>query len=460
MRGILIIIPCFLIQLVSAQVVQFDKLKHDFGNLESYDLRYVDFILKNTGTKKEWILSVKKPSEVVYISSGQMMDPDSSAILRFHVDPKSKGRFSYEVEVFTSDRADAVKLKISGNLLDIDQSSANSMTACPDFNARPGGSDPNSFKLKVITVDADTRETLSNSDVTMIHNGRESWRERTDQKGEIKEEGTIGFSYFYAEHSGYLPAELGAYINFNRNTVVLKLTKKAEPDPIPVPVDTSIVVEIIPEPREEIIPEEIVLENPPGLTDLDKDNFDPEYFDPINVVFVLDISSSMRQADKMELMKYSLIQLTSMLRPMDRITLVTYSSTAEVFMSSLSGADKSEIFAKVEELKAHGFTAGGTGIKLGYKQASKSFLNDGVNQVVIITDGAFNRNSDDYMKSVKKYAKKGIQFSVVGVKNKDVDKDKMIEAAEKGKGFYVPIQNLQDAQENLRQAVRMLTYKF
>src|SRR5690606_28450515 len=187
-----------------------------------------------------------------------------------------------------------------------------------------------------------------------------------------KEEGTIGFSYFYAEHSGYLPAELGAYINFNRNTVVLKLTKKAEPDPTPVPVDTSIVVEIIPEPREEIIPEEIVLENPPGLTDLDKDNFDPEYFDPINVVFVLDISSSMRQADKMELMKYSLIQLTSMLRPMDRITLVTYSSTAEVFMSSLSGADKSEIFAKVEELKAHGFTAGGTGIKLGYKQASKS----------------------------------------------------------------------------------------
>ena len=162
----------------------------------------------------------------------------------------------------------------------------------------------------------------------------------------------------------------------------------------------------------------------------------------------------------MELMKYSLIQLTSMLRPMDRITLVTYSSTAEVFMSSMTGADKAEIVAKVEELKAHGFTAGGTGIKLGYKQASKSFLNDGVNQVVIITDGAFNRNSDDYMKSVKKYAKKGIQFSVVGVKNKDVDKDKMIEAAEKGKGFYVPIQNLQDTQKNLRQAVRMLTYKF
>jgi hypothetical protein len=70
-----------------AQTLTFDKVKHDFGNLESYDLRYVDFKLKNTGAKKEWILSVKKPQELIYLSSKQFIDKDSTGILRFQVNP-------------------------------------------------------------------------------------------------------------------------------------------------------------------------------------------------------------------------------------------------------------------------------------------------------------------------------------------------------------------------------------
>lgn len=460
MRGLLIIFLLFVSAQVNAQVVEFDKTKHDFGNLESYDLRYVDFVLTNKGQKKEWILSVKKPSEVIYIANGQGIDPGGNVILRFQVDPKFKGKFNYEVEVYTSDRAEPVKLKISGNLLELNQNDGSSLTACPDFNTQPGGSDPTSFKLKVVTIDEDTREVLSNSTVSLIQNGRESWTRKTDKNGEIQDKATIGFSYFYAEHEGYLPSELGSYINFNRNTVVIKLKKLPESTPVPEEVDTAVIVVITPEPEPTPEPEIIGEEVPPTLTDLDENNFDPSYFDPVNVVFVLDISSSMKQADKMELMKYSLVQLTEMLRPNDKITLVTYSSTAEVFMTTMSGAQKQDIFTKVEELHAHGFTAGGTGIKLGFKQAKKAYISDGANNVVIITDGAFNRDSDDYMRSVKKYAKRGIRFSVVGIKNKEVDKKKMVEAAEKGKGFYIPIMNLEDAQKNLKQAVRMLSFKY
>jgi len=459
MRGILTILILFFVGLVQAQVVEFDKTRHDFGNLESYDLRYVDFVLTNKGTKKEWILSVKKPAEVIYIANGQGIEPGGAVVLRFQVDPKFKGKFSYEVEVYTSDRAEPVKLKITGNLLEVNQNDASSLTACPDFNTQPGGADPTSFKLKVITIDEESRDVLANSTVEMIQNGRESWTRKTDKDGEIQDKAVIGFSYFYAEHDGYFPAELGSYINFNRNTVVIKLKKAPEPVIVPE-VDTTVVVEIIPEPEVTPEPEIIGEEVPPALTDLGQDNFDPSYFDPVNVVFVLDISSSMKQADKMELMKYSLIQLTEMLRPNDKITLVTYSSTAEVFMTTMYGSEKQDIYTKVEELNAHGFTAGGTGIKLGFKQAKKAFIPEGANNVVVITDGAFNRDSDDYMKSVKKYAKRGIRFSVVGIKNKEVDKKKMVEAAEKGKGFYIPIMNLEDAKNNLKQAVRMLSFKY
>ena len=89
--------------------IEFDKVKHDFGELESYSIRYVDIRLINKGEKQEWLLSVKKPFDVVYINSNQFIEKDSSIIVRLQVNPKTKGRFSYDVEIFTSDRDEAVR---------------------------------------------------------------------------------------------------------------------------------------------------------------------------------------------------------------------------------------------------------------------------------------------------------------------------------------------------------------
>lgn len=447
--------------------VTFDKTKHDFGDLEAYDFRFVDILLTNEGEKQEWILSVKKPNEVVYINSGSIIEKDSTVILRLQVNPPGKGRFNYSVDVFTSDRNEPVKIKLTGNLKNTDQNDVSSFTSCPNFNERPGGKDPNAFNLTIVTIDKETRETLSKSTVSLIQNGQDVWTDQTDRNGKIKKEATLGLSYFYATHEGYFPEELGAYINFKRNYFVLELERKPEeivPDPVPVP-DTTILAE---NPPEIIIEIEdhietdtttLVAEVPPSFEDLDDDDFTSQNFNPINVVFVLDISSSMKDADKMELMKYSLFQLTDMLRPQDKMGIVTYSTSTNVLLEPTSGADKAEIKEKVEALKASGFTAGGKGIKLGYKQASRAKIEGGVNHVIIITDGAFNRDSDDYKRYVRKYARKGIHLSVVGIKNKERDKEAMEYAAELGKGHYVPIFGLGDAQRNLKHEIRVLTYK-
>lgn len=458
----------FFYAFTAAGQVEFDKLKYDFGDLEAYSARYVDFVLTNKGSKQEWILSVKKPYEVIYINSNQIIEKDSSVILRLAVNPTAKGRFMYEVEVFTSDRAEAVNLKITGNLRELPQDGSGAFTACPNFNDRPGGGNPNGFDLTVVTIDKASREELALSTVSMIQNGLEKWTKRTDKKGKIKEDATLGLSYFYATHEGYHPAELGAYINFQRNYIVLELEKDPEPLIVPEIVDT-LIVEIVPEPIPTIeiqieehieVTTTIIAEAPPTFTDLDKDDFSEEFFKPVNIVFVLDISSSMKQVDKMELMKYSLNRLVDMLRPQDKIGLVTYSDYADVLLPPTTGADKNDIKEKVENLKAFGYTSGGTGIKLGFKQANKSLIQDGTNHVIIITDGAFNRNSDDYKKYVKKYAKKGINFSVVGIKNKPNDEEEMRAAAELGKGHYVPIHGLAEARENLRQEIRLLSFKY
>jgi len=451
--------------------VTFDKTKYDFGDLEAYSNRFVDIILKNNGDKQHWLLSVKKPMDVVYITSKQIMEKDSSIIVRLQVNPKEKGRFSYDVQIFTSDKGEATIVKLTGNLQEVDQNTTSAFTSCPDFSERPGGKNPNAFDLTVVTIDKNTREELSKSTVTMLQNGQEIWTKKTDVKGKIKAESTLGLSYFYADHEGYKPEELGAYVNFKRNYIVLELEKDPSycmPVPTPVIVDTNLIVETTPEiiieieeKLEELEPTvdtSYLAELPPAFTDLDKDNFEDKYFEPVNVVFVLDVSGSMKDADKIELMKYSLAQLTEMLRPQDKIGIVTYSTNSRVLLAPTSGDHKDDIKSEIASLEALGYTAGGEGIKLGFKEADKAYIENGTNHVIIITDGAFNRNSTDYEKYIKKYAKKNIHMSVVGIKNKPVDEEKMRQAAELGGGHYVPIFKLADAQQNLKQEIRRLSF--
>ncbi|NVK64718.1 MAG: VWA domain-containing protein [Flavobacteriales bacterium] len=472
----LILFAVLLCSFFSIGQVTFSTTKHDFGDLEPYSPRYVDLKLTNVGQKQEWLLTVKKTAEVSYIVSKQIMEVDSSIIIRLHVNPNRKGRFNYTVEVFTSDRAEAVKVKLTGNLSELPQDGANMLTQCPSFSDRPGGRNPNQFDLTVVTIDKETKEPLSKSSVTLIQNGEPIWVKATDKKGKIVKDATLGLSYFYATHDGYFPAELGAYVNFKRNYVVVELEKDNTVLPPDPPIDIAVVdppeEEVIIEIEEEeevethleeelVIPDDtpIVAEAPPAFNELDPEDFSETHFNPINVVFVLDVSSSMSGADKMELMKYSLYQLTDMLRPQDKIGIVTYSSKTRVLLKTTTGDNKEEIKAIVKKLRPGGYTAGGAGIKSGYKLVNRAKIDGGVNHVIVITDGAFNRSSDDYKKYVRKYKRKGINLSVVGIKNKEKDEVEMKDAAKLGGGNYIPIFKLIDAQHNLKQEIRALTFK-
>jgi len=471
MRG-LIVFFFLMIQFGMFSQMEFSATKHDFGDLENYDNRFVDITITNKTPKQGYVLSVRKPKEVVYIQNHALVEKDSTITLRFQVNPREKGRFSYEIEIYTSDKQDATILKLSGNLKNLAQESGNSLTACPDFNSHPAGRKTNQFDMTVITIDKETREELSASSVTMIQNGRAIWADKTDKKGTIKKDATIGLSYFYAKHEGYLTAEKGAFVSNDRNRVLIELEKDPKYSP-PVPQPEPEIVVEIPEPVIEIEPEpetSLITEleqeettpmesTPVALTELDRENFDEEFFKPINVVFVLDISSSMNQSEKMELMKYSLNQLSNMLRVQDNVSIVTYATDTRVLLPTTKGDQKTAMQQEVDALKASGMTAGGEGIKLGFKQADKGYLPDGVNHVIVITDGAFNRNSDDYKKYVKKYQKKGINMSIVGIKNQEKDEQAMRDAAKIGGGSYIPIFKLVDAQHNLKQAIRALCFR-
>lgn len=425
--------------IVSHTQIDFNKTKHDFGELLSYSIRHYDFQLKNNGNKKEWILKVEKNDNVKYIRSKEFINPDSTVTLRLYVSPKTTGKFNYSILVYTSDRNDPIKLTLTGNNKELENNSTSIFNDCPTFDEIKPGKNQNTFDLKVITIDKETRTELQNTQVTMYQQGFEKWTETTDKNGLIKQDATLGLSYFSADHQGYLHTEKGAYVNFKRNVVVIELERSKDPinsftdsivSPAPTPSDYDLV------------------------TDFQTGNYAP-----VNIVFVLDVSSSMRHADKMELMQYALTQLAGDLRDFDQIGIVTYSSDARVILPSTKCINKGEIFEQVEQLKAGGYTAGGDGIKLGFKTAIKGFIPDGVNQIVVITDGAFNRGDDDYKKYIKKYSKKGVSMSVVGIKTNGDQARKMKEVADLGLGEFVSISNINDAKLALLIAIMKISKK-
>lgn len=465
MRILLILFLTFFSLQLKSQLV-FSTTKHDFGDVTGLTERFVDLILTNKGSKKEYILSVKKPSNVVYLVNGQFLDPDSSLMIRLQVNPTIKGKFNYEVQIYTSDKDEATTIKLVGNLTNTVEK-INPFQACPDFNSSPSKKQNTSdFELTVITIDKNTKELIQNTSVNILQNGYPLWNKLTDNKGEIHQKTPLGFSYFYANHPLYEPTEIGGYVNFQRNYVVIEMVKKEviavnNPSPIQLKLEeneSSNELEIALN-NEILAATDSVFKSNTPFSQLDKNDFNSEQFKPINVTFILDVSASMRVGEKMELMKYSLLQLTEMLRPQDKVTIVTYASETRVLLPTISGEEKDKIKTLIKDLKAGGMTAGGAGIKMGYKQTLRSYIENGTNQIIIITDGDFNRNSGDYKKYIKKYKKKGINMSVVGVLNSEKEKEAMQEVAELGGGRYVPIFKLSDAKENLKQEIRFICFK-
>ena len=269
----------------------------------------------------------------------------------------------------------------------------------------------------------------------------------------------MGFSYFFATHPAYNKTEIGAYINFQRNEIVIELEKNPFiENTLPTADPKDDISEVSPE---EGLRQELIADASKSDTSdfSQQQNFSEQNYKPINVIFVLDVSSSMNQGDKIELMKYTLLQLVDMLRSCDNMGIVTYSDNARVLLPPTTGADKTNIKAEVSNLKASGLTAGGTGIKMGYKEAMKNISSESLNIVIVVTDGAFNKDSEDYKKQLKKYKKKGVSMSVIGIKLKDSDLLKMLEVTQLSGGNVIPINNLIDAQINLEQEIKNKAFK-
>lgn len=136
-----------------------------------------------------------------------------------------------------------------------------------------------------------------------------------------------------------------------------------------------------------------------------------------NLVFLIDVSGSMNQANKLPLVQRSLTQLVRQLGENDRVSIVVYAGAAGLVLSPTQGNEQAKIIAAIENLRAGGSTNGGQGIQLSYQLAQENFLKGGTNRVILCSDGDFNvgvTSPGDLVRMAKEKADLGIYLSVLG----------------------------------------------
>ena len=171
-----------------------------------------------------------------------------------------------------------------------------------------------------------------------------------------------------------------------------------------------------------------------------------------NLVFLLDVSGSMNQDNKLPLLKSALKMLVENLREKDRVSIVVYAGAAGMVLPPTPGSDKQAIMEAMNKLQAGGSTAGGAGINLAYKIAKENFVEDGNNRVILATDGDFNvgESSNASMERlIEEKREDGVFLTVLGFGMGNYKDSKMEILADKGNGNYAYIDNIQEARKVL-----------
>ena len=173
---------------------------------------------------------------------------------------------------------------------------------------------------------------------------------------------------------------------------------------------------------------------------------------PANLVFLVDVSGSMQSPDKIDLLKSGLKLLVKEMKAADKISLVVYAGNSGVVLEPTSGSEKHKINAAIDGLAAGGSTNGAAGIELAYNMAQRGFIKDGINRIMLATDGDFNVGVTDFEQlktMVETKRQQGVSLTTLGFGTGNYNDQLMEQLADVGNGNYSYIDTLGEARKVL-----------
>lgn len=180
-----------------------------------------------------------------------------------------------------------------------------------------------------------------------------------------------------------------------------------------------------------------------------------------NVLFLIDVSSSMGKENKMELLKESIKSLTLVLRDIDRVAIIAYNQKTSIVLESVNGNNKALILNAIDSLQTSGLTYGVNGLQTAYELLQYYYIGDGNNQIILATDGLFSSanatmTESELNKEVRQQASNnGIRLSVIGFGQDEEGEKLMQKLANNGEGQFIQIKNPWEARTVLVDEIKL-----
>lgn len=445
MRGVFLLLILFNIGLAAQKPADFFKeVDNNYGTLENGATLLSVFKFTNSTNKNIYVLSATGSRFITVEFSRRAVAPGATDSIVLRYEPKAKGQFRETVSVVLSALDRPFNLEISGNIKNYNQ---DFLTQCVRYGT-VGTAGVFRFEHKGTVLDDATGKPIQGASVQIVDRGGMRGDERTNRQGTYTKEIPPGQYEFIVTAPGYIGRYDEFYINPQKPDAVFRLPKlkpeemvalTAPVDEIPNP-ETTIPATPATPPTEPTPPAAIPVEKPGELSYAN--------YKANNVVFLIDVSGSMKDSMKLPLLKQSMQKLVATLRPIDRLTIVTYADGVTIAMPSTPVTDKDKINGIIDGLRANGKTEGGKGMKKAYRLAEANFIEGGNNQIFMATDGSFSslgEEEGDLTSLIGHGTKKGISLSILGFGKSKVALKTMEKFAKQGNGSYLLVNDNADA---------------
>jgi len=443
---------------------------HDFGILKAGDPFFVDVGVQNAYEEVVYILRAEQSERTVIQFSDKKLLPGKEEFIRIQFNPKKTGKFNEQVMVYFSKLLRPLPIQIRG---EVESFTKEYDPACPNFDEKPGRK---TFDIRFFVGDGLNMEPVKKARVQTL-NLESQKEEESNSFGFVHLMLPAGKYRWRVQAEGFETQVVEKYVNRLQNEVnvylerqeghVIADIKHAETDSLRKEVFRRILDKeeqkeavIIPDTTTEAKTESKEQGRPKEPSADTEPRQDSEYlplsqFKKNNLVFLIDVSESMRLSGKFQLLRKALKSLIGSMRSVDQLAILTYSDSVELFMNIKANLDVNRAQKQIDDLFAHGKTNTTAGVEEAYRLTLEGLVADGNNQIFLTSDGVYSK--EDTEKTISYIRSKfgtGVKLSTIGVKTEKTNASKLKKIARYGQGKYLSIDDDASAESVLIREVK------
>lgn len=462
-----------------AQSVKLNSKSLDFGSHNLWNSPYLALELTNISNKSIAILRVSAARGVWYDYPRQYVKPGETVEISFTYYTDIKGAFSENIDIYVSSEMKPIQINLKGNIKGF---AFDALTACPAWN-KPE-SKPMEYDHTIQVIDDITNQPIKGVSIAVLQRNEAIGFWKTPSSGKVNMSIPAGLFGIQIKALGYIGIEEGLTLEMGGTQKVYRLKRENLPlaqveisqnnlQKIPKDEKEVELAEFKPLPLDTLAEEmeyyddilDTIQIGEPSILLSDNDPYwtnsvlPIEEYKPNNIIFLLDVSSSMNTPARFPLLKQSLLELSGVMRSSDRISVITFTSNSKILLTNIPGYQQDTLYQIFNKLRASGSTNGIKGLETAYKMAQENFISDGNNVVILATDGVFrivekNVNAEDL---VKTYAKKGIKLSIVGLGSDAAALENLKNVAERGEGEFYRMSPQEESSNALIDIIKKLS---